>query len=115
MTSSVGSNPTLSEEGVLQYGVIASDRRERGDLSGATASVTRDCHVAALLAKTVYGAYVTFMIMTQPRDTCWGETKTQRIARGLSSSSLAGATTTCRSLHLSVKVTSTRDLFFAEV
>jgi len=45
-------------EGVSQYGFIASDRRERGDLSGAIASVTRDCHVAALLAKTVYGAYV---------------------------------------------------------
>ncbi len=49
---------TLSGEAVSQYGVIASDRRERGDLSGAIASITRDCHVAVLLAKTVYGAYV---------------------------------------------------------
>ena len=37
-----------------QYGVIASDRRERGDLNSATAAVTRDCHVAALLAMTVF-------------------------------------------------------------
>jgi len=48
----------LSGEGLSQYSVIASDRRERGDLSGAIASITRDCHVTALLAKTVYGAYV---------------------------------------------------------
>jgi len=48
----------FDSEGVSQYSVIASDRRERGDLSCAIASVTRDCHVAALLVKTVYGAYV---------------------------------------------------------
>ena len=45
---------TQSGQAVSQYGVIASDRRERGDLNSATAAVTRDCHVAALLAMTVF-------------------------------------------------------------
>jgi len=49
---------SFDSEAVSQYSVIASDRRERGDLSGAIASVTRDCHVAALLAKTFYRDYV---------------------------------------------------------
>ena len=56
------------QQAVSQYGVIASDRRERGDLNSATAAVTRDCHVAALLAMTVFRVC---MVSIHNYDTAW--------------------------------------------
>ena len=65
-------------EAVSQVSVIASDRRERGDLSSGTVSVARDCHVVRQLPDSSQRRP---WELTRSRITLWGQPQDVRRPR----------------------------------